>query len=92
MNRNSNFNTWFDTFLEEKNLPYVAWEIVDRAGMTHFIDSGAVIETIKNASIKEQRKIKEIIVKIDFHNGDVNHFFRHLAHGIVEQYQEEIAI
>jgi len=88
---NNSFNSWFDTFLEEKNLPYVAWEIVDRAGMTHFIDSDVVIETIKNAPAGDQKKIKEMIVKIDFHNGDVNHFFRHLAQGLVEQYQEEVS-
>ncbi|MBU1566853.1 MAG: hypothetical protein KJ630_14675 [Proteobacteria bacterium] len=88
---NNKFNTWFSTFLDEKNLPYVAWEIVDRAGNTHFIDCEAVIETIKNAPTEELKKIKNIIVQIDFRNGDVNHFFRHLAHGIVEQYQEEVA-
>lgn len=86
---NSHLCHWFDTFLDEKNLPYVVWEIVDRAGMTHFIDSDAVIETIQNAPAEEQKKIKDIIVKIDFHNGDVNHFFRHLAEGMVEQYEAE---
>jgi len=85
----SNINLWFDTFLDEKNLPYVVWEIVDRAGMTHFIDSDFVIETIQNAPAEEQKKIKEIIVKIDFHNGDVNHFFRHLAKGIVNEYEAD---
>lgn len=88
----SNFNSWFSTFLDEKNLPYVAWEIVDRAGMTHFIDTDVVKETIKNASTEDQQKIKNIIVQIDFHNGDMNHFFRHLAQGMVEQYQEEAEI
>ena len=88
---NSNFNSWFSTFINEKNLPYVAWEIVDHSGMTHFIDSDVVIETIKNASSYDQRKIKETLIKIDFHNGDVIHFFRHLAtEGIVHQYQMEV--
>ena len=84
------FNSWFDTFLEEKNLPYSSWDFIDRAGTTHFIDSDVVIETIKNASSEDQKKIKNIIVQIDFRNGDVNHFFQHLAQGIVEQYQEEV--
>jgi len=85
------FNSWFDTFLEEKNLRYTAWDIVDSNGNTHFIDSDVVIDAIKNASTEEQRKIKEIIVKIDFRNGDVNHFLQHLAQGLIEQYQEEVS-
>jgi hypothetical protein len=89
---NKSFNTWFDTFLDEKNLPYASWEITDRAGTVHFIDSDVVIEAIKNAPAQEQKEIKNIIVKIDFHNGDENYFFRHLAHGIVEQYQEEAGV
>ena len=84
------FNSWFDTFLEEKNLRYTAWDIVDSNGNTHFIDSDVVIDTIKNASSDDQKKIKNIIVQIDFLNGDVNHLFRHLAEGIVHQYQEEV--
>lgn len=86
---NSKFSHWFDTFLDEKNLPHTAWEFSASNGTTHFIDTNVVIEMIRNTNSDEQRKTKYIIVQIDFHNGDVIHFFRHLAEGIVHQYQEK---
>ena len=81
----SAFDKWFETFLEEKNLPYESWEIIDKNDTTHFIDSDVVIEAMKSASPDEKVSIKKIIIKIDFMNGDVNHFFKHLAAGIVNQ-------
>lgn len=80
------FLKWFDTFLEEKNLPSREWVIVDRSGLNHFITSDVVIEAVKSASKYEQGQIKNTIVKIDFHNGDVMHFFNHLAKGLVNNY------
>ena len=77
------FDKWFSTFLEEKNLPFKSWEIVDKNGETNFIDSDVVIEAIGNTSDAEKKAIKHSIVKIDFYNGDVNHFFEHLATGLV---------
>jgi hypothetical protein len=82
----SKFIDWFDRFLDEKSIPYASWEIPDQAGTTHFIDSDVVVEHIKVAPDHEQSKIKDILVKIDFRNGDVNHFFKHLATGLVSQY------
>ena len=80
------FTEWFETFIAEKNLPFVDWEIQAEDGQMHFLHSGVVIEHILATSRDEQTKIKNIIVKIDFANGDVNHFFKHLATGLVAQY------
>lgn len=80
------FNQWFTTFLNEKELPVASWEIVDSTGDTHIIDSEVVIEHIKIASENEQSQIKDILVQIDFRNGDINHFFHHLATGLITQY------
>lgn len=80
------FEIWFDTFIEEKNLPVASWELEGPDGMTHWIDSDVVIEYIRIAPPKEQFQIKDVIVKIDFMNGDINHFFNHLAKAIVAQY------
>jgi len=79
----SDFNEWFETFLEEKNLPYLEWEIMDTNGEINFIDSDCVIDAIISCSINEKKAIKDTIVKIDFSNGDVNDFFKHLAKGLV---------
>ncbi len=80
---NTEFDKWFDTFLEEKNLPSVEWEIDDDMGFTNFINSDVIIETIKGTTLSEKIKIKDMIVKIDFVNGDVNDYFKHLARGLV---------
>ena len=82
----SKFEKWFETFLEEKNLPYKSWEIMGPTGVTHMIDSDVVIESIKNCHPNDQAKIKSTIIQIDFVNGDVNHFFKHLAKGLVANY------
>ena len=85
----NNFTDWFNTFLNEKNLPFEIWKIKDAAGNTHIIDSDIVVETILQATQPaEQEKIRNILVRIDFKNGSVNHFFKHLATGIVNQYSE----
>ena len=82
------FTDWFNKFLSEKSPPFEVWNIKDADGNTHIIDSGIVAETILQASSPaEQEKIKYILVQIDFRNGSVNHFFHHLATGIVNQYE-----
>lgn len=81
-----NFEKWFRTFLAEKELSVIDWEIVNDNGTKHFISSSVVVEHILVASPDEQAKIKDIIVQIDFRNGDVNHFFKHLAGALVNQY------
>lgn len=79
------FEKWFDTFVAEKNIPYASWEI-EANGTTHFIDNDVVMEHIRLTKGHEAAGIKDILVKIDFHNGDVNHFFKHLATGLANNY------
>lgn len=79
--------TYFDRFFREKNLPFVAWEIMD--GVTaHFIDSEVVIEAIKGAPQHEQAAIKKTLIRIDFANGDVMDYLKHLATALVKVYSE----
>ena len=80
------FSNWFERFIEEKDVAPALWELVDSEGNTHIIGNDVVIDHIKIVPDHEQAKIKDILVKIDFLNGDVNHFFRHLAGAIVEAY------
>jgi hypothetical protein len=79
------FTKWFDTFLEEKDLPFESFE-VEANGMTHIMDTDVIIETIKNCNAKEQKGIKDMIVRIDFANGNVNHYFKHLGQGLANNY------
>jgi len=77
---NANFTKWLDTFIDEKGIdPEKMMEVEGPSG-TNFIPVGCILEIMKEQSpAPEQAKIKDTIVKIDFHNGDVLHFFRHLA-------------
>ena len=79
------FLRWFKRFLDEKNLQPVAWELTDRAGETHYIDSDVVIEAIYNCPLTEQAGIKNTIVQIDFVNGNVNDYFKHLAGALINR-------
>jgi len=76
------FATWFTTFLSEKDLPYQSWDI--EVGDTfHLIDSDVVTQAILNAPAHEQKGIKNMLIRIDFQNGDVLRYFKHLAHGLI---------
>jgi len=81
-----NFGKWFDTFLEEKDLPHASWDLTSPDGTLHCIDSDVVVEQIKHAPTKEKAGIKDMLVKIDFVNGDVNDYFKHLAQALVNNY------
>jgi hypothetical protein len=78
------FNKWLDTFLEEKGIDLEdSFILKDNSNTEHHIPYGVVIEHIKMATLEEQKAIKDMIVKIDFKNGDVRHFFRHIAQAII---------
>lgn len=80
------FEKWFTTFLDEKDVQKVSWEIEDGTGTLHFISSDVVIEHVMMTVGDEQAAIKDMLVKIDFANGDVNHFFKHLANALVQRW------
>lgn len=66
-------------FFEEKQLPSDVF-FIDHNGETHIIESEMIQDMIVNqAPEHEQKQILDVIVKIDFQNGDVNHFLEHLA-------------
>lgn len=78
------FATWLDTFVSEKelNTEHVFTVQTDDFWGEHIIPLAVVIEAAKNASDTERAQIQDIIVQIDFRNGDVLHFFAHLAKGL----------
>jgi len=75
-------NKWLDTFLAEKgtNLDQTI-EAMGELGM-NFMPLQVIVDAIKSASPAEQAQIKTTLVKIDFANGDIVHFFKHLAKAI----------
>ena len=74
--------SYLNLFFEEKEIPSKTFEI-EAKGTTHFVDNDFVIELIKKAPANEKKQIENVLRKIDFANGDVNHFLEHLAKGYI---------
>ncbi len=76
------FKDWLDTFLDEKKIDLDhGFSVPGKSGNNH-MTYGVVVDHIKAAPKHEQDAIKNTIVKIDLHNGDVTHYLRHLAQAI----------
>ena len=78
--------SYLNMFFAEKDLPYKVFSVDDSRGLSHEISNEVVIEAISGTSGGERKQIEDTIRKIDFKNGDVNHFLEHLAKGLAEQY------
>jgi hypothetical protein len=78
-----NFQNWLDTFVAEKGVDLEQRFELEGPSGTNSFSYGVIVEAIKQTSGSEMRAIKTTIVKIDFCNGDVCHYFRHLAQALV---------
>lgn len=80
------FNTWLDTFVEEKGLDLNhTYNVTHKVnGVLHMVELRVLIGYIKSASKGEKKGIKNNFVMIDFKNGDVHHFFKFLANAYVQ--------
>ena len=76
------FGNWLDTLISEKGLDTERRFIVGGPSGENSIPLGCLVDAIKAAPSNEQAAIKTTLVKIDFMNGDVCHFFQHLAGAI----------
>lgn len=77
------FKTWLDTFVDEKGLNREhLFTVEGREWGENIIPLQCVIDMAGQATYYEQTKIKEILVRIDFANGNPMHFFAHLAKGV----------
>lgn len=76
------FNKWLDTFLSEKGIDLDQPFTVDGKSGPNFMEVSHVVDAMKATSPAEQAKIKTTLVQIDFRNGDVMHFIKHLARAI----------
>ena len=89
-NVNISFNNWLDTFIDEKGILLDDTFEIDENGTFHIFEIGNIVENIKATSQKEQAEIKDMLVKIDFYNGDIVDYFKHLARALVKNEQEQI--
>jgi hypothetical protein len=77
---------YLQLFFQEKDLGELVYEVIAPNGTAHMIPTSVVIERIQAAPAGEQDQIAGIIRKIDFANGDLHHFLRHLATALAAHY------
>ena len=65
-------------FFAEKDIPEVIFKVPGSFGI-NYIPNECVVEAMRRASKPEIEKIEDILRRIDFANGSVNHFLEHLA-------------
>lgn len=73
------FSKWLETFIQEKGIDLEDCFEVETDNQSHFMSYGVIVEHIMISSDHEKEQIKDMIVKIDFKNGDVKHYLRHLG-------------
>lgn len=75
----SAYEKWLRTLIEEKGI-YTDYEFtIEHNNQIHFMTLDFLISAILTSSEKEKKQIKNILVMIDFKNGDILHFLEHLA-------------
>ena len=75
--------SYLNNLITEKNLDWQhTFEVEGKEWGINFIPLEVVVEHILIAPEEQQKEIKDTLVKIDFYNGDVLHFFNHLAKAI----------
>jgi hypothetical protein len=68
-------------FFAEKDIPEKNFTVQGPSGENH-IPNTVVVEHISQCSAAEATQIGNVLRRIDFANGDVNHFLEHLAGAI----------
>jgi hypothetical protein len=76
---------YLKAFFQEKDIPFAEFKI-EEDGTVHYLNTDVVIEAVFSAPKNEQQAIAEQLRKIDYTNGDVLPFLRHLAHCLVNTY------
>jgi len=76
------FSKWIDALISEKGInPQLTLEIEGDSGL-NMMPLEVLVDAIKAAPKSERDQIKKTLVMIDFKNGDILHFFKHLARAI----------
>ena len=76
------FVNWLATFITEKGIDTEEVITIDGPSGLNMIPVACLVDAMNQAPRNEQAGIKAMIVKIDFMNGDVMHYFKHLAQAI----------
>jgi len=73
---------FFNTFFSEKDLTEQVYTVTSANGTPNIIPSTVVIDAIKKTKGAEAKQIETILRQIDFANGDIHHFLKHIAQGL----------
>ena len=71
-------------FFAEKDIPELTFEKEGPEWGLNFIPNTVVVEHIALCEGAQLKQIEDVLRKIDFANGDVNHFFNHLAGALAQ--------
>lgn len=81
------FNEWLETLINEKELDRNQTFEFTVNGQWNLMPLGVVEEFMTQTMSKsDQAKSKTILVKIDFANGNLMHYFEYVAKGIATFY------
>jgi hypothetical protein len=78
--------SYLQRYFDEKDLPETTFDLITSKGVSHSIPNMVVVEHIAQTEGKERTQIEGILRRLDFKNGDLNHFLKHLARGLAEHY------
>ena len=81
----NNFKNWLDTFIDEKDLPMEDTFTIDKNGTMNIMSYKTIYEHMLIANDQEQEQIKNMIVKIDYMNGNILNFFQYLGKLIAKE-------
>ena len=80
--KHKTMTNYLNTLITEKGLNReMILEVQGQSGL-NIMPLGVVLDNISATSKDEQKAIKNILVKIDFQNGNIMDFFKHLAQAI----------
>ena len=77
-------NNFFTTFFNEKNLDFQYYTVNSVNGTPNIIPSTVVIDAIKHTKGQEAAEIKDMLIKIDFFNGNIHNYLQHLAQALTK--------
>jgi hypothetical protein len=77
------FCIWLDTFLREKEIDTGETLEVEAPSGTNVMPVAVLVDIMKHqAPAHEQKGIKDMLVRIDFVNGNVREYLAHLARAV----------
>jgi len=76
------FSKWLDALLGEKGIYMDDMIEVEGPSGLNIMSVEDVVDAMKRTTPAEQKAIQTMLVKIDFVNGDVRRYLRHLAQAI----------